>query len=259
MFRRAIEALRRAVSPEGPIGEFLSPSDVFKTRAGLPVSSPRAYAQLAVAAPVDFAEIEKACAPQRFVVVNEGEAPKSRERVVSLYIVETWRPVYELPKGDSIMEIAMAAQSPRLLGWTVVQTPRAPFCDCTVASFTKRDGAFIHRECGRSRAALTSAEIVARAKTAQMQPSDAFYEGYYETIPGKDRGIVEGVEVVGGTQIRSRRDYQQKTKGWVHWDRGTPAAVEKAKAEANAKRAAHLNRVIEERAHRMVSDRPGDL
>jgi len=95
--------------------------------------------------------------------------------------------------------------------------------------------------------------------TVQMQPSDAFYDTYYPTIPGSDVGVVDGVRVKGGTHIRSRREYNQKTKGWVHWDRGTPAAVNKALKEEKAKRESNVARIVEERAHRLVSDRPGDL
>ena len=242
MFRRAIETLRRVFDPRGPAADILSTDSFFKERAGLPYSV--GHRQRAELAPLSVEQIERACAPERYAVAGEIDVPYSRERVVSPYIIERYKPV-------------MAGM--QIVGWRVVQEPRSQFCDCLHARWSKEGGEMVHTACGRRRAPLTDAEIVEKVMTVQMQPSDAFYDGYYETIPGKDRGVVEGVEVVGGTRIRSRRDYQQKTKGWVHWDRGTPAAVEKALAEEKRKCSAHLDRVIEERAHRLVSDRPGDL
>ena len=92
-----------------------------------------------------------------------------------------------------------------------------------------------------------------------MQPGDTHYERYAETIPGNDVGEIGGQRVKGGTWIRSRKHYNQLTKGFVHWDAGVPAKIEEAKAEQAAKRKHDLARKIEVNAHRLVSDRPGDL
>jgi hypothetical protein len=237
--------LRKLADPRGPIGEVASPFDIYKSGRGLPFSV--GHRQRAELAPIPFEEVQRACAPEKFYKKGEIEVPYSRERVVSPYITERYSPVME---G---MEI---------VAWRVTQEPRSQTCDCRTARFTKEaDGTKVHQKCGRRRAPLSDEEVIEKALSAQVQASDGFYDGYYITVPGKDRDIMDGMEVTGGTYIRSRRDYDQKvTKaGFVHWDKGTPGCVEKAHAEANAKRKADTARAIERKTHRLISDHPGDL
>ena len=247
--------LKDLVDPLGPVGEFLSPSEVYKTRPGLPITASKNMR--AEPTPIAFAEIEKTLAPARFVAAGDIEVPYSRERQVSPYVTERYRPVYAKTQSDDPAEILRASQ--QLLGWTVTQEPRSPFCDCRSALFSRDGGEFVHRKCGRRRAPLSDREVVERAMSAQLQPSDSMYDTFYPTIPGKDSAVIEGVPVTGGTRLRSRKEWREKTKGWVLWDKGVPAAREKADQDEKSKREAKVARVVEKCAQRLVSDHPGDL
>ena len=207
--------------------------------------------------PVSFEEVAKACAPERFVDATHV-VPKSRVRQVSPYIEEHYKPVYATAKGSNdLAEIVRAGQT--LIGWVITQRPRSPFCDCQKARFGKEDGQMVHRECGRRRAPLSDQEVVERALSAQVQASDEFYRGFYETIPGTASAIIDGVPVTGGTLISSRKDYNEKTKGFVHWDKGTHREVERAKKEQNDKRKADTAKAVERLTHKIVSDRPSEI
>jgi hypothetical protein len=242
MLKKASEFFRKFLDPTGPIGEVVSPSDVFKSHAGLPYQV--GLRQRAELAPLSFEQVQRACAPERYYAKGEIEVPLSRERVVSPYILERYSPV-------------MAGME--IVGYRVIQEPRSQFCDCLSARWSREGGTMVHVQCGRRRAPISDEQIIEKALSIQMQPSDAFYDQYYVTIPGNDKGVVDGMEVKGGTRISSRREYNERTKGWVHWDKGTPAAVDKAVKEEKEQRKANVARVVEERAHRLVSDRPGDL
>lgn len=237
--------LRKLVDPRGPLGEVASPAIIYKRAQGLPFSV--GHRQRAEMPQLPAAQVERACAPERYYAKGEIDVPYSRERVVSPYIIERYRPVM------AGMEIT---------GWRVVQEPRSQFCDCLRANFAKEaDGQMVHQKCGRRRAQLSDEQVIENALSAQVQASDTFYDGYYITVPGKDRGIVDGVEVTGGTHIRSRHDYDQRVtkRGYVHWDKGTPGCVEKALAEEKSNRQAATARSIERKAHKLVSDHPGDF
>jgi hypothetical protein len=234
--------LRKLASPEGPIGEWLSPSDVYKTRAGLPITASRN--QRAEMPQLPAAQVERACAPERYYAKGEIDVPFSRERVVSPYIIERYKPVM------AGMEIT---------GWRVVQEPRSQFCDCTTARFAKEGGEMVHAACGRRREPLSDAEFMEKALTIQKAPDDAIYDQYAITIKGNDTAIVDGMKVTGGTQVRSRRHHRDVTRGMVFWDKGTPKCVEKALADENSKRKADTARAIERKTHRLISDHPGDI
>lgn len=237
-----LDWLRKLFDPRGPGSDILTTDSFWKDRTGLPYSV--GHRQRVELAPLPQEQVERACAPERYAKVGEIDVPYSRQRVVSPYILERYIP---------------DMQGMTIVGWRVVQEPRSQFCDCIKARFTKEGGEMVHAYCGRRRAPLSDAEVVERAMHAQMQPSDSFYETYAITIPGKDTGVVDGFRVTGGTYVKSRKHHRELTKDMVFWDAGTPAAVEKAKAEEAAKRRANVARVVEERAHRLVSDRPGDL
>lgn len=251
-----LNSLKKLLDPEGPIGSVASPSIVYKERQGLPIGDARAYTARATHN-IDVHEIAKALAPVRFVSVDEGSAPASRLRQVSLHVEEEWKPVYAPSTGDSYA--AVFANPPRLLGWQVTQKARSQYCDCGVARFSKTDGEMLCHKCQRPRPKLSDAEVVERAMHAQMQPGDTHYQQYAVTIPGTDKALYRGREVTGGTRIRSRKHYNQLTKNMVLWDRGVPREIERAKAEQDAKRKATIAKDIERTVHRMVSDRPGDL
>jgi hypothetical protein len=236
--------LRKLADPRGPIGEVASPFDIYKSGRGLPFSV--GHRQRVELAPLPVEEVQRACAPERFFAKNEIEVPYSRERVVSPYVIERYAAVMD---GMDIV------------AWRVSQEPRSQFCDCTRAQWSKSDGQFVHAKCGRRRAPLTDEQFIEKALTIQKAPDEAIYETYAITVLGKDRAILDGMEVTGGTQIRGRRDYREKVDraGFVHWDAGTPKCVEKALAEQKSKREAATARAIERKVHRLISEHPGDL
>jgi hypothetical protein len=244
MSRLKLDWLRKLLDPRGPAGEVVSPFDIYKSGRGLPFSV--GHRQRAELAPIPFAEIEKALAPERYYAKGEIEVPYSRERVVSPYILERFSPVM---------------QGMVIVGWRVSQEARSQFCDCTSAKWAKSDGQFVHAACGRRRAPLSDEQFMEKALTIQKAPDDAIYDMYAVTVPGTDRAIIDGMEVTGGTHIKSRRDYDQKVtkRGFVHWDAGTPKCVEKALAEEKSKREATTARGIERKVHRLVSEHPGDI
>ena len=94
------------------------------------------------------------------------------------------------------MEILRASE--RLVGWNVTQ-----------------------RIAASAKARMTAEQYAEVLQTAQIQASDALYNQYYETIPGNDPIEIDGMVVTGGTRITGgRREYREKTKGFVHWDAG---------------------------------------
>lgn len=234
--------LRKFFDPRGPAADILSTDSFFKDRAGLPYSV--GLRQRAELAPLSHEQIERACAPERYYAKGEIEVPYSRERVVSPYVLERYTAV-------------MAGME--IVGWRVTQEPRAQFCDCLHARWSKEGGEYVHAACGRRRVPLTDAEIIEKLATVQMAPPDSMYETYAITIPGKDTAVLDGQKVTGGTWIRSRAHHRELTKDMVFWDKGTPREVEKAQKAEAAKRKARLDRAIERSAHKLVSDRPGDL
>lgn len=234
--------LRKLFDPRGPAANVITTDSFYKDHAGLPFSV--GHSQRAELAPLSFEQIQRACAPMRYAEKGSIDVPYSRERVVSPYIIERYR---------------AQMQGMEIVGWWVTQEPRSQFCDCLNAVWSKEGGESVHLKCGRRRAPLTDAEVIEKVMTVQMQPSDAFYETYAITIPGKDTAVLDGQRVTGGTWLKSRAHHRRLTKDMVFWDKGTPREVDKAMAAEKAKRDATLRRNVEEKAHRLVSDRPGDL
>lgn len=199
---RLKEALRRLVDPAGPIGEVASPSEVFKTRLGLPTSAPHQL-RVAIEAP---AHAQHALAAPRFVAAAEAvDVPRDRVRQVSAFVEEVWAPQYQTTRSTDIAEILRASET--LVGWKVTQR---------VASSAR------HR--------LTAEEFQEVIQSAQIQATDEFYCDYYPTIPGSDTIVIDGKAVTGGTRITSRTHYREATKGFAHWDKGF--LRERAAAEA---------------------------
>jgi hypothetical protein len=231
-----IESLRRVkafLDPRGPLGEVLSPADVYKERAGLPIATPH------VARDLDFHPVDPAMlrAPYFVDARNIGDVPKSRMRVASRYIEEHFTPVYETPRFSGMAEAIRANTT--VLGWWVEERARSPHCDCLQAKLEMRDGKLTHVACGRARAHISDQDFVEHIQHLQFAPSDDFYNTYYPTIPGNDPVVLNGKvlkgapkydaqgrvvhdgTVRGGTQMRGgRAEYRHRTKGMALWDKG---------------------------------------
>lgn len=202
---RLLDGIRKALDPIGPLGAVLSPADVYKERAGLPTQSPHvARARLEQNA---FTDKVIAAQPARFVSIEDAvDVPASRERQISAYVTESWAPVYAKTDSTDLATILISSQ--KLIGWQVTQRESQQSRQAKKAAYN----------------AEHFAEIAVRA---QIQASDEFYAQYYETIPGNDVAIIDGeilrakdgTPIRGGTQINSRKEYEAKTKGMIHWDR----------------------------------------
>lgn len=200
---RLLDALKKLVDPAGPLGAVVSPADVYKERAGLPVSSPHRV-RVALEAPPAAAH---ALAAPRFVAAAEAtDVPRDRVRQVSAFVEEVWRPEYAKTRSTDMAEILRASQT--LVGWQVTQ-----------------------RVSASSRHRLTAEQFAEVLQSAQIQASDSFYAGYYETIPGNDAIEIDGKMLTGGTRVTSRTQYNAVTKGMVHWDRGFLEQRKAAEAE----------------------------
>ena len=233
--RKVLKVLGDLIHPAGPLGEVLSPSDVFKTRLGLPTQSPH-VARAKMEAPAD---VERALAPARFIAVGDAvDVPRDRVRRVSAFIEERWTPVYAKTDSTDLIEIIRASQ--KQTGWMVAQHESAE------SRIARRDR-------------QNAEEFEQVLLTAQIQASDDIYNGYFETIPGNDPCVIDG-EILrgqptyernadgsrgkmihdgivrGGTMIRGgRREYREKTKGMVHWDAGFLAERAKAQKEMESR------------------------
>lgn len=245
--RKLERFIRDVLDPNGPIGEFFSPSDVYKTRLGLPIQAANSQrVQLETSA-----QVEKALAPAKFVTAAEAQPPKNRVKQVSAFIEERWTPVYETTSSTDLGEILRASQT--LKGWVVKQAVRSAYCDCTRARFSKDGREYVHRECGRARKHLSNEQFVEVAQSAQLQPTDSFYVQYATTIPGKDPVILDGqvltardgTVITGGTQIQGRKHYNQVTKDMPHWDKGFVARREAALAEEASRPVRNVKRALE--------------
>jgi hypothetical protein len=199
-----LQKLRDLVDPAGPLGEVLSPADVYKERAGLPVTSPHTARVLARAP----AHLEATLAPPRFVALADAtDVPADRVRALTADVEEHWNPVYAKTTSTDMVEILRASQT--LVGWTVVQRQTA---DSRL----------------RARKYQSMEEFAEIAQRAQIQASDEFYNGIMETVPGNDPLIVDGEvlrasdgTIIRGTMItKGRKEYNTRTKGMAHWDVG---------------------------------------
>jgi hypothetical protein len=229
--------LKEAIDPRGPLGEVLSPSEVFKTRLGLPVTSPHQEHVRLPAPP----HLEGALAPARFIAITDAvDVPSSRVRQVSAFVEEHFAPVYQRTDSTDLVEILRASQNQ--IGWSVTQR--------RAASSRVR-----HHSPGEFQ------EVLA---TAQIQATDDFYNQYYETIPGNDPVILDGEilkgeavkdadgriihdgTVRGGTLIsHGRREYREKTAGMLHWDVGVVKARAAAQAEMESRPARNVRANLE--------------
>lgn len=225
---RFVEALRKLVDPRGPLGEIASPSEIFKTRMGLSTHVP--HVQRAV--PPAPKHVEQALAPARFVPLSEAvDVPKDRVRQVSAFIEERWAPEYRKTTSTDLVEILRASQEQ--IGWTVTQHQ-------TAAS--------------RARQKREDEEVAEILASLQVQATDDFYNQYYETIPGNDPVIIDGevlraadgTVIRGGTRITGgRKEYNAKTKGFIHWDAGFMAQRDAAIAEEASRPVRNVRRAME--------------
>jgi hypothetical protein len=238
--KKVVDKLKKLVDPRGPLGEVLSPSEVFKERAGLPVSTPH------VQRDVNFVPASAlVLQPPQFKKAEElAHVPISRMRLVSRYIEEHYQPVYDTPRFSGMAEAIRANTT--VIGWNVTQTIRSPHCDCLQATLEMEQGKLIHRECGRARRHISDEDLVEHLQRLQIAPSDEFYNTDYPTIPGKDPIVVDG-KVLRGEPVyrdgkmvhdgiirqstrmtRGRREYREKTKNMVLWDKGVVKERQKA-------------------------------
>jgi len=212
----------KLVDPTLPIGEIVSPSDIFKTRQGLPTHVARANLP-------PPPHLEAALAAPRFVAMNEAtDVPRDRVRQVSVYVEEHWAPVMRSTASTDLVQILLASQEQ--IGWQVTQ-----------------------RKSQQARRYQSAEDFQQVLQTAQIQASDEFYVGYAETIPGNDPVILDGellrardgTVIRGGTQIRGRKHYRQTTKDMVLWDKGFMAQREAALAEEASRPVRNVKRAME--------------
>jgi len=222
--------LGNLLDPAGPIGNIMSPSDVYKERLGLPVSSPHTLRIRAQKAPA-FAE--HALAPAR-IEPPDAIVPKGRIRQVSQFIEEHWTPIYASPKTTNIADCIRASQTK--IGWRVTQVVRNMACTCKGAKFTLRDGELLHEICGRAAPAKCSSEdYIENVASLNIPSADDSYNVFMPTVPGNDAIMTPNGLARGGTRItQGRREYREKTKGFAHWDSGTMAERAKAQVELKA-------------------------
>ncbi len=210
---RLLDKVRKLLDPLGPVGNWLSPSSVYKERAGLPIDAPTA---IRAKAPTTTFDVQRALQPER-VLPADAEVPKDRVRIVSAFIEEHFAPIYAAIDSTDLAVIFSTA--PEIVGWRVTQHVRKD---------------------ARAKAPMSAEQFYEHLQSLQIQASDAFYNQYLETVPGNDPVVIDGqvlrakdgTVIRGGTQIRhGRKEYAQKTKGFVHWDKGFHAKREEALAE----------------------------
>jgi hypothetical protein len=266
-----VDKLGALLDPRGPLGEVLSPADVFKERAGLPVASPH------VMRDADFAVADqRVLAPVRTAAVGEVDVPASRMRLVSRYVEEHYAPLYDAPRFSGMAEAIRANTT--IVGWRIEQRLRSPHCDCTKATLDLEAGKLIHKQCGRARARRTDEEFVEHIHRLQIGPSDSFYNTYYLTIPGNDPVLVNGKvlkgapkydatgkvvhdgTIRGGTRItRGRSQYKALTKGMALWDKGFVKERDKAYAAEQKKWITDVRERVVKADKQMMPRKLGEL
>ena len=239
-----LDKLRAFFDPRGPIGEVISPSEVFKERLGLPTTSPHAVRAVLDADRLASIEAALAIAPTRFVAADDAlDVPRNRERQISAFVMERWEPVYEKTTATNIFDILKASET--LLGWNVTYQPV------------------------RARQRITNEDFIEIAQTCQIQARDDFYNQYYETIRGNDPVVIDGEilrgeavyeiledgsqgkmlhdgTVRGGTMItKGRREYREATRGYIHWDKGFLKEHQAALAEEASRPMRNVQAVME--------------
>jgi hypothetical protein len=210
--------LAKLVDPRGPVGEIVSPSEVFKSRAGLPIESP--HTLRADQSIYDPAAIRYSLRPTQFVALGTQEPPKYLQRQVSRYVEEVWTPAYATTKSENIADIIRAGQT--LVGYRVSERAVSPQCDCENAKFTVIDGELAHGKCGRPMAyigAEHSEDIAEHVRSLNIAQADDNYNDFYPTIRGTDSVMTPAGPAKGGTRItRGRAQYRERTAGMVHVD-----------------------------------------
>ena len=240
--KKVIAKVKALVDPRGPLGEVLSPSDVFKERAGLPVSTPHVQRD---------GGFEPASAfvlqPPRVEAADGGlYIPPNRMRLISRYVEEHYEPIADTPRFSGMAEAIRAHST--VVAWKITQRVRSQHCDCRQATLELEDGKLIHKACGRARRYVADEDFAEHILTLQIAPSDDFYNTDYPTIPGNDPIEIDGKVLRGepvyrdgkmihdgiirqSTRMRhGRREYREKTKGMVLWDKGVIKEREKAYA-----------------------------
>jgi hypothetical protein len=253
-----LEFLRRFLNPLGPIGEWLSPTVVYKTRQGLPIQAPRAiYAQ----APQTTVDLKKTVQGVERIMPADADVPYSRVRAISAFVEEHWQPILEPCKSTDLATLLQAAQHPTIIGWKVTLHARKE---------------------AQAKAPMSAEEFVEHVQSLSIpKMADEDFNVYLDMLPGNDPCIVDG-EVLrgtptfdsngkmthdgvirGGTQIRGgRRDYRAKTKNAIFWDKGAwNKHIEVLNEEAsrpvrNVKRALEAQKGISLPMHRPVGINP---
>lgn len=160
-----------------------------------------------------------------------ADVPKDRVRSVNAFIEEHYAPVYA--KIDSTDLSVIFATRPEIVGWRVTQRVK---------------------KMARARAPMTAEQFAEHIQSLQIQPTDDHYNVYMETLPGNDPVILDGkvltaadgTVIRGGTQIKhGRREYRDKTKNVIHWDKGYVAQREAALAEEASRPVRNVQRALE--------------
>lgn len=233
--KRLLRFVAGLVDPSGPIGEWLSPAPVYKSRLGLPISNAHSV-RAAMQAPSD---IDRVVGATRFVSAQEaGSVPRNRVRQVSAFVEEVYAPVYARTDSTDLAEILRSSQ--QLVGWNVTT-----------------------QQTSASRARRSVEEVVEIMQTVQIQASDEFYNGLLQTVPGDDPVIIDGKVlrgtptydaqgrmthdgIVRGTMItKGRTEYNKRTEGFVHWDKGFAKERERAIAEEASRPIRNVKRNLE--------------
>jgi hypothetical protein len=244
---RLLDGLKKLVDPRGPLGDVVSPDITFKERQGVPTTSPHTTRAI-LHAPKEH--VERSIAAPRFVALADAnDVPSDRVRQVSAYVEEHWSPVYDSTQSADLLEIILASQ--RQVGWAVTQ-----------------------RESEQSRLARrahqNAEDFVEVMQTCQIQASDEWANGYYETIAGNDPCVIDG-EILrgeatyewnedgsrgkmihdgivrGGTMITGgRREYRAKTKGYVHWTKDDLPERARQQAAFDARPVQNVRRALED-------------
>lgn len=219
------EFFRKLLDPAGPLGEIVSPSIVFKTRQGIPITAPGATA----------------VSLNQYFTVEQLESmgktvPADRRENLSPRVDAVWTPVYGTTDSENFAEIFRVART--LLGWRINLVDRAETCDCKGARFQLVDHELVHVKCGRMAAPIGrehAEDFYEHIQSLSFGVTDEFYNTFYTTIKGNDSIMTEAGPAKGGTRITGgRAEYREKTRGMVHWDKGF--LPERAKAEGQEKK-----------------------
>ena len=203
------------------MGEVVSPAIVYKERQGIPITAPG----VAVRKTYYYTVGE--------VAAKQKQVPYSRIEVLSPYVEAHWRPVYGTTNSENLAEIARVGQT--IVGWKITLKERSEYCECHNARFELTEKGSVHAKCGRGRAALTDEQFVEHVQSLSFGVTDDFYNTFYMTIKGNDSIDTPAGPAKGGTRITGgRAEYNQKTKGMVHWDDGFMR--ERGLAEAREKK-----------------------